>query len=91
MLSEALHAHYFWGDTGDAGGAESGGRFVLGTLGTRFPNSGSDNDAGATGVPSGRIPLASTIDQRQSSSGPGVIPIFSRSDALLNGLASVLR
>jgi DNA-binding beta-propeller fold protein YncE len=36
-----------------------------------------DNNTNSVVACSGRIPLASTIDQRQSSSGPGVIPIFS--------------
>ena len=39
-------------------------------------NNGSCSASGADGGCAGRIPLASTIDHRQSSSGPGVIPIF---------------
>ena len=39
----------------------------------------------------GRIPLASTIDHRQSSSGPGLIPIFSWNAVVLKGFASALR
>jgi hypothetical protein len=39
-------------------------------------NRGSCNESGAAAC-DGLIPFASTIDHRQSSSGPGVIPIFS--------------
>ena|ERR1043166_7769167 len=39
----------------------------------------------------GRIPFASMIDQRQSSSGPGVIPIFSLKVVVLKGFAVALR
>jgi len=39
----------------------------------------------------GRIPFASTIDHRQSSSALGVIPMFSRKMLVLNGLAVALR
>src|ERR1039458_5227809 len=60
-----------------------GGSLVSGTAGTLFPYNGAYSDSGAARAPAGRIPFASTIDQRQSSSGPGVIPIFSRTAVLL--------
>src|ERR1019366_556934 len=53
-------------------------------------NSGS-GESGIDCACDGRIPLASTIDHRQSSSGPGVIPIFSRNAVVLKGLAAALK
>lgn len=87
---------YCCGDVLDLSGVVEGMGADVGSLdpgvnSAGVPNSGSCNDSGADGSGVERIPLASTIDQRQSSSGPGVIPIFSWNAVVLKGLASALR
>src|SRR6267154_504725 len=67
------------------------GSFEPGSKDDGVANSGSGSESGADCACEGRIPLASTIDHRQSSSAPGVIPIFSWNAVVLKGLDSALR
>src|SRR6266536_5006181 len=76
-----------WGDLVALSGAVAGASTGLGKA--RFGTPG--HVSGKFGPCPSRIPFASTIDHRQSSSALGVIPMFSRKMVVLNGLAVALR
>ena len=94
---ESLVAVLSWADLFEPSGAvlmpgTFPGALRVGSAGLGHVSGGNLGTAsGRTGACPGRIPFASTIDHRQSSSALGVIPIVSRKMVVLKGLAVALR